>query len=62
MTMGYSTVVDGEGQPGDPEFVVDISDLRDVFLSMNTIVTLLVDMKEEREHAHARYEGFWIQE
>ena len=55
MTMGYSTIINGVGHPSDPEFVTNISNMKTILETMSSEFSLLINMKEAREHAFALY-------
>ena len=48
------------GQPDDTEFVTDISKLKAILDSLSGSVSLLLEMRESREHAFALYQEFSI--
>ena len=58
INVGYTNVINGIGQPGDSEFVVNISDLKTYLDSLGSEVSLLIEMTKDREHAFALYQDF----
>lgn len=60
MNVGYTNVVTGINEPDDSEFVVDIAKLKSILDQIGGPVSLLIEMKEEREHAFALYQDFRI--